>query len=145
MWRLYSILSNVEQTLHIVVSVLPRACVQLQHPACYWGMRIWGSAPALMVSWRCLIVQYASVFARDLGPHQWVLWLGGPPLYSFCFFDFSSRKFLLPTSNIRPSWSGFSTSLVSGVAVSRSEPYRGHLGGEGGQKNRNRWWRFSPF
>lgn len=145
MWRLYGILSHVDQTLHVVCLRVAQSLCAAPAPSLLLrneNLRLCSSSDGELKMLDCSI---RFCVCEGPGTPPVGTMVGGLPLYSFCFFDFSSRKFLLPTSNIRPSCSGFSTSLVSGVAVSWSEPSRGHLGGEGGKKNRNRWWRFSPF
>lgn len=88
-----STLNNVEGTLSIV-STLPGDYIQLQWPAFYWRIRMYGCAPGLIVNWRCLIIPFASVFTRGLGPCQWAVpWLGHCLYTSFACLISSLEKY----------------------------------------------------
>lgn len=131
-----STLSNVEGTLSIV-STLPRDCMQLQWPAFYWRIRMYGCVPGLIVNWRCLIIPFTFVFTRGLGLCQWVPWLG------CCLYtSFASLISSLEKSYFQPQMLNQAI-LVYLFHQPVVEPKSGHLGAR--RKNKKRWWRFSSF
>ena len=142
LWRLCSILSHVWQNV-LLIACLHAAwslCSSSDQPA----TEEWESEALLqlIVSSRCFDHSVSFCICKGSGWGR----VGSCPYISFaslisplessCFWPQMSDQALL----VSPS-----TSFTSSVTMSWSEPYRGHLWGQGVQKNRKRWWRFSLF